>query len=109
MMAINGLYSLWFDAATPHKEATWNVFGEGFGLRCFYTRSEAIKAAEAHFGTAKFTLRTWPDRTELHVAAAPDADPATVLKQAISALEAELAELSKCPAHSRQPTNRTQQ
>jgi len=93
------LYKLYFSAATPHEASTWNVFGEGFGLRCFPTKEQAIEAAEAYFGTAKFTLRIWPDRTQLHSQAAPGTAPANLLDQAIAALVAERDALRNCPVH----------
>lgn len=94
-----GLYSLSFSPATPHGAAVWTVFGKGFGLRCFYTKEDAVKEANAYFGTALFTIRLRGDRTEMHVSAAPGADPKAVLDQAIAALQAELADLDKCPVH----------
>jgi hypothetical protein len=93
------LYRLTFSAANAHEDATWTVFGKGFGLRCFYTEEQARREATEHFGVALFTVRIWPDRDQVHVSAAPGADPKAILDQAIAALSAERDALTKCPVH----------
>ncbi len=98
------LYDLYYNPATPHGAATWAVFGPDFGLRCFTTKEQAVAEAEAHFGSALFTIRVWPNRTQLRVLAAPGADPATILDLAISALTAERAALENCPIHQAKTT-----
>lgn len=98
---MKSLYSLTFSPATPHNQAVWNVFGAGFGLRCFPSREKAIAEAEEYFGIANFTIRVFPNKTVLNITAAPDADPKRILDIAISALIEERNDLSKCPVHNR--------
>lgn len=93
------LYNLTHSPATLSSAATWNVYGDGFGLRCFSSKKEAVDEATLYFGVAKFEVYIWPDRSSLHVLAAPGADPGTILDQAIAALQAERAALANCPVH----------
>lgn len=91
------LYSVDYDPNNPTMP--WWVYGEGFGMRTFASKKDAIASATEFFGQAEITLRVWPDRTEFRVIAAPSADPLTVLNKAIAAIEAERGELENCPIH----------
>lgn len=97
---IEKLYSL-YKSGSDKDIMPWSVFGHGFGLRCFPTKETAVKEATDCFGQACFTIRIWPDRTQMHVVAAPECDPRRVLDQAIKALEEERADLDNCPVHQR--------
>ncbi len=82
----------------------WSVFGAGFGLRCYYTKEEAVKEAQKYFGRAKFTIQLFSDRTSVHILAAPEVDPEDILNEAIYALEEERRALKHCPVHKKKST-----
>lgn len=98
---MSDLYKLSYSAATPHEAAVWSVYGEGFGLRCYQREEDAIREATKYFGAAKLTIRIWPDKSSLHVVAAPGTSPEAILRQAITALQSELDDLKNCPVHAR--------
>jgi hypothetical protein len=74
----------------------------GRGLTTHPTEALAQKRADEIFGPmpdAIFTIRLFANRTQVGVKAKTGTEPMVALNAAIAALEAERADLTKCPAH----------